>query len=127
MNIAIHEVAQTVDNTSERVIKLSKDLRDLLHKGGFRSTKWLSNNRNVLENIPEREGAKSVVNFGMKWNAETDNFIWELREETKTLAKHKASMRRRILSKNIHSLIPLVLFRPMYDESKLNCRYLELC
>lgn len=90
--------------TSERAIKLSKDLQDLLHKGGFRLTKWLSNNTNVLENILECEGAKSVVNFGMKWNAETDNFIWELREETKTLAKHKPSMRRTMLSKKKFTL-----------------------
>ena len=36
-------------------ISLAKDLTNLLEKGGFRLTKWLSNSREVVESIPESE------------------------------------------------------------------------
>ena len=57
-------------------------------KGGFRLTKWLCNDRDVLVEIPEHERASSVVNLdiedlptactlGLKWNVEADKFIWD--------------------------------------------------
>ena len=42
---------------------LSKELRELLSKGGFRLTKWLSNSRRVVESIPEAERAAAVKNL----------------------------------------------------------------
>jgi hypothetical protein len=93
-NMYVDDLMKSVD-TPEKAIKLSEQLRELLSRGGFRLTKWLSNDRKVLEEIPESERAKSVVNLeidnlptecalGLKWNVETDKFIWEVREETVT-------------------------------------------
>ncbi|KAJ8034141.1 hypothetical protein HOLleu_20860 [Holothuria leucospilota] len=35
--------------TKEQAVALVKELRELLHRGGFRLTKWVSNSRDVLE------------------------------------------------------------------------------
>jgi hypothetical protein len=60
------EVSETIDrnmydddlmksvNGAERAIVLAKQLRELLQKGGFRLTKWLSNNREVSDNTRVR-------------------------------------------------------------------------
>ena len=42
-----------------------KELSELLSRGGFRLTKWISNDRKVLENIPQSERAASVVDLAL--------------------------------------------------------------
>ena len=49
--------------TDESAICLSKELRELLSKGSFCFTKWLSNSRRVVESIPEAERAAAVKNL----------------------------------------------------------------
>ena len=49
--------------TDESAICLLKELRELLSKGGFCFTKWLSNSRRVVESIPEAEKAAAVKNL----------------------------------------------------------------
>ena len=44
----------------DAAVDLVHDLRDLLSKGGFRLTKWLTNSKLVAESIPESERAKSM-------------------------------------------------------------------
>lgn len=44
--------------TSNEGIRHAKDLRNLLAKGGFNLTKWVSNDRKVLASIPEKIRAK---------------------------------------------------------------------
>ena len=91
-NMYVDDLMKSV-GTTEIAIKLVKQLRELLKKGGFRLTKWLSNDREVLAEIPENERASSVVSLeiddlptecalGVKWNVETDKFVWEVHEET---------------------------------------------
>ena len=74
-------------DTPTTAVRLSTQLRELLAKGGFRLTKWLSNDRRVLAEIPETEGAVSVAildiqelptecALGLKWDVEVDKFIW---------------------------------------------------
>ena len=55
--------------TTEKAVGLASQLRKLLEKGGFRLTKWYSNDRELLATIPESERAKSVVNL------ELENFL----------------------------------------------------
>ena len=52
--------------TDESAICLSKELRELLSKGGFCFTKWLSNSRRVVESIPEAERVAAVKNLDFK-------------------------------------------------------------
>ena len=71
---------------------LSTQLRESLAKGGFRLTKWLSNDRKVLAEIPETERAIVVANLaiqesptefalGFKWDVKVDKFIWGASEK----------------------------------------------
>ena len=48
-------------STTEKAIVLVSQLQELLARGGFRFTKWYSNDREVLAAIPESERTKSVV------------------------------------------------------------------
>ena len=102
----------------------------VLRKGGFRLTKWVSNRREVLEEIPHSERAKTVVNLdssplpteralGLEWNAETDNlcFKFNLPERSPT--------RRGILSCVSTLFDPLGLVGPILLPAK--CLLQELC
>ena len=82
----VDDLMKSVD-TRTTVVQLSTQLRELRAKGGFRLTKWLSNDRRVLAEIPETEKAFSVANLdiqelptecalGLKWKVEADKFIW---------------------------------------------------
>ena len=48
--------------TPHFAVRLVQELTELLKKGGFRLTKWVSNSREVVESIPEKERATSVKN-----------------------------------------------------------------
>ena len=96
-------------SSPEIALSLSTQLRELLAKGGFRLTKWLSNDRNVLAGIPESERASSVINLdlenfptacalGLKWNVEADKFVWEVSAKVQRLLEKKPMTRRGVLS-----------------------------
>ena len=142
------EVAETVDKNMyvddlmksvasvDRAVILAKQLRELLQKGGFKLTKWLSNNREVLATIPENERAKSVVNLdiddlptesalGLKWNVEDDMFIWEVGDETLDQMQRKAFSKRGILSVVSSLFDPLGMIAPFIMKGKLLLQ--ELC
>ena len=67
------------------VIKVAKQLPALLRYKGFRLTKWLSNNEQVLQSIPATECASSAQQneldgdvkervLGVYWNVQDDEF-----------------------------------------------------
>ena len=58
--------------TEDRAIEIASDLQKMLKMGGFRLTKWLSNSKIVLQNIPESERAPSVVNLEPNTSLPTD-------------------------------------------------------
>ncbi len=130
------EVSETVDKNmyvdylmksmegADRVIPLVKQLRELLQKGGFKLTKWLSDNREVLSTIPESERARSVVTLdidylptesalGLKWNVEDDAFVWEVDRDTLDQMQGKAATRRGILSVVSSLFDPLGIIAPI--------------
>ena len=95
-------------SSPEIALSLSTQLRELLAKGGFRLTKWLSNNRKVLAGIPESERASSLVNLdlddlqtacalGLKWNVEADKFVWEVSAKVQRLLEEKPMTIRGVL------------------------------
>ena len=98
-------------------------------KGGFRLTKWLSNVRNVLVEIPEHERTSSVVNLdiedlptactlGLKWNEEADKFIWDVSTKFQHLVGTKPMTRRGILSIVSSLFDPLGFIAPYIMESR---------
>jgi hypothetical protein len=50
---------KSVDSVT-RAIKLCNELVELCQRGKFRLSKWISNNRRVIEKVPETERAVSV-------------------------------------------------------------------
>ena len=75
--------------TDESAICLARELRELLSKGGFRLTKWLSNSRKVVESISEAERATAVKNLdfdhpiieralGVQWQVSSDTFSFNI-------------------------------------------------
>ena len=81
-------------------IKLTQDLQCLLNKGGFRLTKWISNNREVLQSIPETERAKGVSNIdfeydylpveralGVTWHVEMDTIGFKVADKDRPLTR----------------------------------------
>ena len=86
--------------TSEQeAASLIKDKVDLIKSGGFRITKFISNNEHVIKSISETERAKSLqgTSFNsdikertlkIKWNVVEDSFIFEsLTCETEEVTK----------------------------------------
>ena len=118
--------------TTQVARKLVCELTDLLSRGGFRLTKWTSNDRQVLASIPESERAKSVINLdldldelpvertlGVQWNVENDEFGF------KVVAMKKPTTRRGILSVASSVYDPLGFLAPFTLSAKLMLQ--ELC
>ena len=108
---------------------LVSELTELLSRGGFHLTKWMSNDREVLASIPQSERAKSVIDLdldelpvkrtlGVQWNVETDKFGF------KVVAKEKPSTRRGILSVASSVYGPLGFVAPFTLSAKLTLQEL---
>ena len=113
-------------------VKLVEDLHLLMLKGGFNLTKWISNNREVLESIPVEARAKDVKELdldndtlpteralGVPWFVETDTFGFKVN------IKEKPCTRR-----GIHSVVssvydPLGMAAPFVLPAKL--LFQDLC
>ena len=128
-NMYVDDLMKSVD-TPTTAVRLSTQLRDLLTKGGFRLTKWLSNDRRVLAEIPETERAVSVANLdiqelpiecalGLKWDVEADKFIWRASGRLQHLVQKGAMARRGILAIVSSLFDPLGFIAPYTMKAKL--------
>ncbi|XP_002733055.1 uncharacterized protein LOC100372212 [Saccoglossus kowalevskii] len=85
-NFYMNDGLKSVENV-EQAIQLVKDLKALCKEGGFSFTKWSSNVREVLREIPLNDRAIEQTDLdlessqlpteralGVLWNAETDEF-----------------------------------------------------
>ena len=72
--------------------RLASQLVQLLARGGFHLTKWISNSREVLEEIPAHKRAPSVANpdledlpidraLGTHWDVEADTLSFRVKEK----------------------------------------------
>ena len=64
-NFYVDDCLKSVPAT-DKAARLSGQLRELLSRGGFRLTKWISNDRNVIATVPVTERAPSVVNLDLE-------------------------------------------------------------
>ena len=111
------------------VAKMISGLRNLLHMGGFKLTKWITTSRKVMLTIPEEERAPVVQDLclgdaenkvlGMMWNIEADVFRFEINVEDKPV------VRRFIFSVTNRLFDPLGLVAPVVIEARLIFR--ETC
>ena len=74
----------------QHAIKLMKDVKAILIQSGFKLTKFMSNDRQIVKMIPEEERGKPLLNIdldkqelprdralGVKWDLNTDEFFYE--------------------------------------------------
>ena len=66
----------------EHGVKVIRQLTALLMKGGFHITKWLSNEPDVINCVPDSEKAKAMnadnetKALGVNWNIKEDKFVF---------------------------------------------------
>ena len=108
--------------TSSSVARnLRKVLGELLSKGRFRLTKWLCNDKDVLDSIPRSERASSILDLdlnsrvlpvvrtlGVQWNVDTDTLTFKI------TARDKPRTRRGILSTTSSVYDPLVYWHRLF-------------
>ena len=90
-------------SSEEEAINLAAQLRELLQRGGFKLTKWLSNSKRVIESIPKSERSENVKDLsfdqlpveralGVQWSVSSDQFGFKI------VFKDRPATRRGILS-----------------------------
>ncbi len=98
----VDDLLKSLPNEKE-AIQVASDLMELLRRGGFRLTKWISSSKKVLASIPKSERADPTWNLdldnlpvlralGLQWNVEEDVF------EFKVIDLDKPETKRGILS-----------------------------
>lgn len=111
-------------STVDEARDMAKNITSLLQRGGFRLTKWISNDMSVLNTIPEEERAKSVkkLDFESLPNERTLGVHWEIETDRLGLqadVKIKPLTRRGILSAMSSVFDPLGIVAPFMLPAKL--------
>ena len=63
-NLYVDDCLKSV-STTEKAVRLSSQLQELMSRGGFHLTKWISNDRNLIATVPMMERVPSVVNLDL--------------------------------------------------------------
>ena len=109
--------------TVNEASSLAVEVTCLLSEVGFRLTKWMSNNRQVLSKIPEEERAKPTLDLdleklpvertlGVQWDVEKDVLLFKVREP------HQQPTKRGILSAVSSLYDPMGFVCPVVLEAK---------
>ena len=125
----VDDCIKSISDT-DQAKRLAAQLYEMLAKGGFRLTKWLSSDREVMASIPEKERAGSVKDLdldhlpiertlGIQWNVDKDSFEFNVQ------LKQKEETRRGILSMMSSVFDPLGFLSPYILLAKLILQ--ELC
>ena len=96
-NLYVDDCLKSLESVDAAVRTVS-GMKGLLGEGGFNLTKWTSNNKDVLEQIPEADRSKNAKDLnlcalpaeralGVYWNVESDMFSYKVNEKTKPLTK----------------------------------------
>ena len=110
----------------EKAISLVDQLRNILARGGFNLTKWVSNSRAVRKMIPRQLRASRVWDLDLggevlpveralavRWNIETDEFVFRMQ------LKRKPPTRRRLPSVVSSVYDPLGFISPFLLSAKI--------
>lgn len=130
-NFYVDDCLKSVKTVTE-ASSLLCDLQDLLMRGGFHITKWISNSREVMTYIPVSRRAKEVKDLdlendtlpidralGVQWCVENDVFCFKMDIKDQPLT------RRGILSMVSSVFDPLGFLAPFTLKAK--CLLQELC
>ena len=111
-------------HTVQEATKVSNDVANALSEGGFRLTKWVSNDQQILKALPAQEVSSTLINLdfddilieralGILWNPGTDVL------QIKVTAKDVPLTKRGILSYTSSIFDPLRILAPIILEPKL--------
>lgn len=118
-NFYVDDCLRSVASEQEAV-KLYQDLKAICQTGGFRLTKWMTNNRDVLSSIPQKDRATEVKDLdldqdsltieralGVQWCIRSDQFKFHVNIQQKPFT------RRGILSMMSSVYDPLGMLSPV--------------
>ena len=122
-NFYVDDCLKSVPNEDDAKM-LVKELTDILHKGGFHLTKWVSNSQTVMEIITSEERAVTMKSLdystfpieralGMKWDVRSDVFKFSV------TIKDRPLTRRGVLSVMSSVYDPLGFITPFLLPVKL--------
>ena len=124
--------SETIDNSMyvvdvpvKEASSLRNDLSDILSNAGFKLRKWLSNEPSVIVEVPVEDRAQGVEisdgenlptqkTLGVKWNAETDTFNFEVK-----LPTNSPPTKRNVLSCIASLFDPLQFLSPFTMRARL--------
>ncbi|XP_014676449.1 PREDICTED: uncharacterized protein LOC106816368 [Priapulus caudatus] len=120
----VDDCLKSVDSES-KAVKLVGELSQLTSLGGFHLTKWISNNRKVLQSVPVNDRAKEIKTLdldrgtlpieralGLSWDTNNDSV------GIKTNPKNVAHTKRGLLSVTSSIYDPLGLVCPFVLQAK---------
>ena len=121
-NFYVDDCLKSVQSEQDAA-RLAGQLCDLLAKGGFRLTKWLSNSHRVIESVSVSERTGSIKNLDLDhlqveralsvhWDIESDVFRFKI------TVKERPETRRGILSVMSSVFDPLGFLSPLILEAK---------
>ena len=111
-------------SSEERAIDTIQKVISILSNGGFRLTKWLSNNKNILKSVYPTERSPKIVNLDLE-NIPVERalgIIWDPQRDMlhiKGVTKNVALTKRGILSFISSIYDPVGLIAPVTLEPKL--------
>ena len=111
-------------SSEERAIDTIQKVISILSNGGFRLTKWLSNNKNILKSVPPTERSPKIVNLDLE-NIPVERalgIIWDPPRDMlriKGVTKNVALTKRGLLSFISSIYDPVGLIAPVTLEPKL--------
>ena len=77
----------------EEAKKVTEDVKEVLKKGGFNLTKFVTNDKGILEEIGENDRAKEVKEFDRKVVSKALGVSWEVKEDVFKV-KHRGQEER---------------------------------
>ncbi|KAL9977438.1 hypothetical protein ACROYT_G014841 [Oculina patagonica] len=111
--------------SSDQALELQQELVEMLNEAAFHLTKWISNEKEVIEQIPESERAPSIKvveesivmpmerALGVVWDTSSDCFVYEV------VKKDIADTRRKILSLIASLFDPIGFLAPFLVRAKI--------
>ena len=116
-NFYVDDCLKSVED-DQQASRLVNQLRQLLAKGGFRLTKWISNAYDVIQSVPVSGRARSVKELdlenlpiehalGILWDVQSDRFPFKI------VVKDRPQTRRDILSVVCSIYDPLGFIAPL--------------
>ena len=131
-NFYMDDFFKSVKSTNE-AMEMQQQLAEMLNMGGFHLTKWISNEKEVMEQIPEPERAPSVKvadenivlpverALGVFWETNSDCFVYEF------VKRNIADTRRKMLSLIASLFDPIGFLAPFLVRAKIPLQQVWQC